>query len=167
MNRVINKIMIMVALLCVGFLSQARQLILSQNGEVEYIFQDHQMISLDLNNGTHQKGMLMILSDSTIKINGIIISPDQIKSIRVKEGNEANKVIGIVGLVGGTGLMALGISLMLDDDGIVGFISVIAGLVMASVGVVVDTVAIVVLALSGGKKIVVSGDLASHELSIL
>ena len=76
------------------------------------------------------------------------------------------KGVSIVGLVGGTGLILGGLSLM-SDDTILFLIYGPVGLVMVSVGLVIDAVSVTALALSGGKRIVVSGIYAKHRLSIL
>lgn len=155
-------------LVCLTLLSQARQLVVSNNGEVQYILQEHQLINIDLVDGTNHKGMLTIVSDSTFNINGVTVSIDQVARIKVKEGSRVGKGVGVAGLVGGTGLAAVGLSLLAQDDGlIVDLVNLIIAIPLIAVGVVIDAISITALAFSGGKWITVSGDYAKYRLSIV
>jgi hypothetical protein len=155
-------------LICIAFISQARQLVISHGSEVKYILQDHQTVNLKLTDGTIHKGMLTIESDSSLSINGVALFLNQVDKIKVKEGSSVGKGVGIVGLAGGTGLIGVGLSLLAQDDGlIIDLVNLIIAIPLIAVGVVIDAISISALALSGGKWITVSRENAKHQLSIV
>jgi hypothetical protein len=166
MKSLIQKIMITSILLVLGISVQARQLLITKNGQVKYVIQDYQMIELILDNGNTVKGIFNILTDTTFKIGTDTVAVSSVYSVKVDKGSSLAKGVSIVGLVGGTGLILGGLSLM-SDDTLLGLIYGPVGLVMVSVGLVFDAVSITALALRGGKRIVVSGIYAKHRLSIL
>lgn len=149
-----------------GLFSQARQLVISQNGEVKYVLQEHQLVNLSLNNGSKLQGILTILSDSTLRVNDVDIHLSNIRGIEVKKKDKVVTGLGIAGLAGGTCLILIGSSLM-SQEGIAGILDGIVGVVLVGFGVVVDFIAVTALALSGGKWIYVSGIFSDYQLSIL
>lgn len=151
-----------------AFLSQARQLVISHDGEVKYILQDHQMANVKLLDGAHHEGMLVIESDTSFSINEVELSISEVGRIKVKEGSSLGKGVGIVGLVGGTGLVGAGLSLLAQDDGlIIDIVNVLIAVPLIAVGVVIDAIAVTALSLSGGKWISVSGGYSKYQLSIV
>ena len=87
MKLLIQKIMITSILLVLGMSVQARQLLISKNGQVKYVIQDYQMIELILDNGNTVKGIFNILTDTTFKIGTDTVAVSSVYSVKVDKGS--------------------------------------------------------------------------------
>lgn len=166
MKGILQKIIIVGMFLTIGLHLQARQLVISKNGEVKYVMQDHQIVDLTLTNGHTLHGMLTILSDSTLKVNEEKTTLSAVYRVKVTKGSRVGKGIGIAGLIGGTSLIIVGGSMM-SDDGILGFILGTAGIVSIVSGVVIDALAFTALTLSREKWVYVSKKNYHYQINIL
>jgi len=166
MKTVIQKIMIMGVLLVLQISVQARALLIQKDGKVKYVIQDYQLTELKLNDGNTVEGIFIILSDTTLKIGKDTIPVSSVYSVKVDKGSRSGKVLAIVGLVSGTGLIVRGAS-MLTDNTLMFFINGPLGLAAIAIGIVFDAVSLNKLASSSEKWIVVSSNYAKYQMSII
>lgn len=166
MKRIVPLFLIFLSLISTCFCANAKDLVITKNGTAKYIISDHEIVTISLMDHRKLEGVLTILSDSTLKIDQDSFSIADIYAIKVSKGNDVGKAVGVVGLIGGTGLMIFGISLM-SEDGVVGLITGFPGFVMTAVGAVIDGIALTALLSSGGKWIHFSENYSSYDIKVI
>lgn len=169
-NRALKSLVniVLIGVLCFMFTElyaspRSKALVVSKNGEAKYVFLESQLIKIYLTDGKELSGLMKFKSDSSILVGDEVVNLNQIYSMQVSKSNRAAKRLGALGLVGGTGLMIYGGSMM-RLEGLVGMVSALSGFGIIMVGVVVDAVSLIAITIGSGRWINVEHD--NYSLSI-